>query len=542
MNDRLSQAQKRFNLLDRIPIGTCVLQSDLVVLFWNECLEEWSKIQRQKILGQPIYQFFDHFQQPRYLERLQAIFAGGPPAIFSSQLHPHLIPSILPTGKYRVQQTTVTSISGLDNESRYYALFSIQDVTDLTFRVDEYRQIRDRALAEAKERKLAQEEAESANRVKDDFLAIVSHELRTPLNPILGWSQLLRQGNLTGSNLKAASEAIERNAKLQSQLIDDLLDVSRILRGQMSLKSEIIKLPLVIYAALEIVKIAAAEKSIAINLNLDASVGSVRGDTTRLQQVLWNLLTNAIKFTPKGGRIDIILTANDSYIELQVKDTGEGISAEFLPHVFDSFRQANSSITRSIGGLGLGLAICRHLVELHGGQIWADSPGEGQGATFTVQLPVANTEVPTIPPAARFFTPIAHNTANNTTGILENFQILVVDDEPDTCELLTSLLQFHSAKVQAVQSVATAILSLNQTLPDLIISDLGMPQHNGYDLLHYVRSLPAKSGGNIPVIALTAYATGDIEQQALNAGFQKYLTKPTDFDQLLGAIISLVPR
>jgi signal transduction histidine kinase len=426
MNDQLSQAQERFNLLDRIPIGTCVLRSDLVVLFWNECLEEWSKIQRQKILGQPIQRFFSHFYQPHYIQRLQSIFEGGPPEIFSSQLHPHLIPSTLPEGKYRVQQTTVTAISGREGESSHYALFSIQDVTDLTFRVDEYRQIRDRALAETEERKLAQERAEAANRIKDEFLAIVSHELKTPLNPILGWAHLLLQGNLSGSNLKSALEAIERNAKLQSQLIDDLLDVSRILRGKMNLNSEIVELPLVIYAALETVRMAAAAKSISIDLNLDSSLCPVRGDTIRLQQIVWNLLANAVKFTPEGGHIDVILTAINSHVQLQVQDTGQGISAEFLPHVFDSFRQADSSITRAAGGLGLGLAISRHLVELHGGQIWAASPGKGEGATFTVRLPVLNTDLFPIPQEAKSFAAVT----KNTTGILEKLQIFVVKTKP----------------------------------------------------------------------------------------------------------------
>jgi signal transduction histidine kinase/CheY-like chemotaxis protein len=527
-----NEAKHQFSLLEQLPLGVCVLQSDLVVLYWNGCMEEWTKIGRQNIIGKSIYQFFPHFQQPRYLNRLRSIFAGGAPEIFSSQLHPHLFPSPIHHDGYRVQHTTVTSVSKQDDNSEYYALFSVQDVTDLTFRVRDYRKMRDTAIEEAQKRKRAQERAEAANRVKDEFLAIVSHELRTPLNPILGWSQLIRDGKLSGVNLNKALEAIERNAKLQSELIDDLLDVSRILRGKLSLNWDVVDLSLVVNSAIETVRLAAEAKSIAIVLNIDEAIAHVRGDATRLQQVAWNLLSNAVKFTAEGGEIEISLSAIDSHLQLTVKDTGKGISVEFLPYVFDSFRQGDASTTRRFGGLGLGLAISRHLIESHGGKIWANSPGEGRGATFVVELPMLRISPPTKTPKKSL--------REDRNCDLENINILIVDDECDTREFLDFFLSSQGAKIQAVASVAEAIFCLNSETFDLIISDLGMPDRDGYDLIQYVRSLPAEKNRDIPAIALTAYAAETTRDRVLEAGFQKHLSKPTDSSELLKEIIALI--
>jgi signal transduction histidine kinase len=423
---QLQQAQQNFSILDQVPLGACILRSDLTILFWNSCLEEWTKLSRAEMLGTCIGDRYPHFHQTQYANRLQQIFQGGPPTIFSSQLHKHVIPASLPQGQMRIQHTTVTSLPALEGDE-FYALLSIQDVTDLTFRVQEYRQMRDRAL-------VAQETAEKANRVKDEFLAIVSHELRSPLNPILGWSRLLRTNQLNPATIDRALDTIERNAKLQAQLIEDLLDVSRILRGKLKLNWEIVDLANTITSALDTVVLAAEAKSIQIGLSLNPNVGMVRGDSSRLQQVVWNLLSNAVKFTPSGGQIEISLarvgsreqeagsrdelgaggreqrsrgaeeqgriTTNyplpithyqlptTNYAQIQVSDTGKGISADFLPYIFEYFRQADSSMTRAYGGLGLGLAIARQLVELHGGTIWAESHGEGMGATLTVQLPI----------------------------------------------------------------------------------------------------------------------------------------------------------
>lgn len=346
MND-IEQAQGKFSLLDQIPLGAFVLDSEQTVLFWNCCLEEWTKISRHQILGSSIYEYFPHLNQPRYTSRLHQIFQGGPPTIFSSQLHQYVIPVSLPQGKYRIQHTTVTAVPAL-NEEEFYALFSIQDVTDLTFRVQEYKNLRDQALAVAEERQQAKETAETANRIKDEFLAIVSHELRSPLNPILGWAKLLRQRSLNAASSLRALETIERNAELQVQLIDDLLDISRILRGKLALNLETVNLAFTIESALETVRLAAEAKSIKIHLNLDSQVGWVKGDSSRLQQIVWNLLSNAVKFTPLGGEVEVKLVQIGSQAQIQVSDTGKGIEPAFLPHVFDHFRQADSSITRNL--------------------------------------------------------------------------------------------------------------------------------------------------------------------------------------------------
>ena len=331
----IEQAREKFSLLDKIPLGAFVLQSDYIVLFWNCCLEEWTKISRSQILGNSIHEYFPHLNQPRYTSRLDQIFQGGPPAIFSSQLHKYVIPIPISENKYRIQQTTVTAVSAMDGE-RFYALFSIEDFTDLTFRVQEYKNLRDQALAVAEERQKAQQAAEVANRIKDEFLAIVSHELRSPLNPILGWAKLLKNRSLNEATTVRALETIERNAVLQAQLIEDLLDISRILRGKLALNLEAVDLAFIIEAALETVQLAATAKSIQINLDLDIKIGQVKGDGSRLQQVVWNLLSNAIKFTPVGGKVEVYLEQIDSQIQLRVCDTGKGINPNFLPHVFES--------------------------------------------------------------------------------------------------------------------------------------------------------------------------------------------------------------
>ncbi|MEO0012352.1 MAG: hypothetical protein RLZZ535_741, partial [Cyanobacteriota bacterium] len=350
-------------------------------------------------------------------------------------------------------------------------------------------------------------------------------------NPILGWSQLISQGKLSDVNVNKGLEAIKRNANLQSQLIDDLLDVSRILRGKLNLNWSTLELALIVNSALETIQLTAETKSIKLNFNTDDSNALVRGDATRLQQVVWNLLSNAVKFTPEGGQIEVNLSESNAHICLEVKDTGKGIASEFLPYVFESFRQADTSTTRKFGGLGLGLAICRHLVELHGGHIWAESEGEGQGATFGFELPMLN--VCNIA--------IADQDLNKKTAYdLTNLNILVVDDEPDTLEFLSFFLSEQGANIQAVKSVTEAISCLNSTIPDLIISDLGMPERDGYNLIEYVRSLPPQHGRDIPAIALTAYATETSRTQVLQAGYQIHLSKPTDTTKLLQAIAKLL--
>ncbi len=399
----------------------------------------------------------------------------------------------------------------------------------------------------------AREAAESANRIKDEFLAVLSHELRSPLNPILGWAKLLQNGKLDEARTKQAIATIERNAKLQAELIEDLLDVSRILRGKLSLTVSPVNLASTIRAAIETVRLAAEAKSIRIEATLDAEVGQVLGDSTRLQQVAWNLLSNAVKFTPPRGRVEVKLSLaseyssltdeqprandqgqmiHDKFAQITVSDTGKGIAPDFLPYVFDYFRQADSATTRKFGGLGLGLAIVRHLVELHGGMVQVDSPGEGLGATFTVRLPLMPIQ-PTINQDAQL---------SESPLDLSGVKVLVVDDDTDSREFIAFLLKQAGAKVIATSCAHEAFTALTQSQPDVLVSDIGMPQMDGYMLMRQVRALSPEQGGEIPAIALTAYAGELDHQQALSVGFQKHIPKPVEPEELVRAIASLLKQ
>ncbi|MEG4456949.1 PAS domain-containing protein [Microcoleus sp. N9_A1] len=398
--------------------------------------------------------------------------------------------------------------------------------------------ITDRLNAEAERERLlalekaAREEAERANRVKDEFLAVLSHELRTPLNPILGWAKLLQSNVLTPQKQRYALETIERNAKLQTQLIEDLLDVSGILQGKVNLNIVPVDLAGAIAAAIETVRLSAQVKSIQINAQFAPNLGRVLGDAGRLQQVVWNLLSNAVKFTPPGGKIEVKLDRVDTDAQITVTDTGKGIEPDFLPYVFDYFRQADSTYTRKFGGLGLGLAIVRHLVELHGGTVKSDSAGEGKGATFTVRIPLMPVQPQTIP------APTPPEKSFNFNGI----RVLAVDDDADARDLVVFLLEDCGATVTAVSNAADALAALTVSVPDLLLSDIGMPDTDGYMLLRQVRALPADRGGLVPAIALTAYA-GEIDyQQALAAGFQRHICKPLDPDKLVQAIWEVLDR
>jgi len=386
----------------------------------------------------------------------------------------------------------------------------------------------------------ARSAAETANRLKDEFLAVLSHELRSPLNSILGWAKLLRTRTFDEATTARALETIERNANLQTQLIEDLLDVSRIMRGKTSLKISPVNLATTIEAAIDTVRLAAQAKSIQLQCFIDPTVTLISGDPNRLQQVIWNLLSNAIKFTPSGGRVSIHLKRQDTQAQLLISDTGKGISADFLPHVFEYFRQADSSSTRNHGGLGLGLAIVHHLVELHGGTVEASSPGVGQGATFTVTLPlkIDRTQVqdseqilPTVEiESVQMF---------NNPSVLQGKRVLVVDDEADTREFYTLVLEECGASVTAVSSVSDALESLRQQRPDVLLSDIGMPVQDGYALLRQVRALEVERGGRLPAVALTAYARDLDRQQAIAAGFEKHLPKPVEPAELVAVVANL---
>ncbi|WP_413201241.1 PAS domain S-box protein [Nostoc piscinale] len=392
-------------------------------------------------------------------------------------------------------------------------------------------QERDRLL---QTERIARQEAEIANRIKDEFLAVLSHELRTPLNPILGWAKLLRNRKFDEKTTKQALETIERNAKLQTQLIEDLLDVSRILQGKLSLNVCPVSLVMVVQAALETVRLAAEAKSIQIHTIFDPNIGQVMGDANRLQQVMWNLLSNAVKFTPNAGQVEIQVKEIDHQAQIQVSDTGKGISPEFLPYVFDYFRQADGTTTRKFGGLGLGLAIVRQVVEMHGGTVKADSPGEGLGAIFTVRIPLIVINEPVRRQENESLT------SESEFGNLSDIKVLMVDDEPDIRDLITFILHDYGVAVTAVTSATAALAELSQSLPDILISDIGMPDVDGYMLIRQIRQLTPEQGGNVPAIALTAYAGEINQQQALTAGFQLHIPKPVDPDALVKAIASLL--
>ena len=375
------------------------------------------------------------------------------------------------------------------------------------------------------------EEAQAANRAKDQFLAILSHELRTPLNPIVGWSQLLKSGTLSEAQMKKGAEIIQRNAELQSQLIEDILDISRIIRGKIELQAAPVKLSTIVKNALDTVKLAAQAKSIQINTNLDENVDLVRGDSTRLQQVIWNLLTNAIKFTPNGGRVDIELTSVDGRVRVQIKDTGKGIEPEFLPYVFDYFRQAENAKTRANGGLGLGLAIVCHLVELHGGTVSVTSPGLGLGATFSVYLPLLHANQDDLASTSNL-----PQTGTNLKGV----KALIVDDDDSSRDLLIFILENEGVKTKGAASATEALDVIEQFQPDILVSDIGMPGMDGYELIQKIKQLPTIKKENFTAIAFSAYASDSEQQKSLAAGFDRHINKPLDVNNFLQVIKKIV--
>ncbi len=384
----------------------------------------------------------------------------------------------------------------------------------------------------------ARQRAEEANRAKDEFLAVVSHELRTPLNSMLGWTRLLRSGRLDEQAFARGLETVERNTLSQAQLIEDLLDVSRIITGKLRLSVEPVDLDPVIQTAMDSIRPAADAKEIRLHTIVDSGAGFVSGDRERLQQIIWNLLANAIKFTPKHGKVQLQLARVESHVEIAVSDTGQGIDSGFLPHVFDRFRQADAGITRKQGGLGLGLAIVRHLVEMHGGTVRAESEGMGKGATFVVLLPVMPIRRESVKAQVVSKAP-AEVRGVDSLSMLEGVRVLIVDDEPDTREMLTVMLEECEAEVRAAGSAVDAIAAIDTWVPDVLVSDIGMPGEDGYELINRIRSLPPERGGRVPAIALTAYARFE-DRMRESAGFQMHVAKPVEPAELVMVIHSLL--
>jgi signal transduction histidine kinase/CheY-like chemotaxis protein len=380
----------------------------------------------------------------------------------------------------------------------------------------------------------ARAEAEAANRIKDEFLATLSHELRTPLTSLLGWSSVLREAKRDEKVLNQGLDAIDRNARVQAQLIDDLLDVSRIVSGKLNLDVRPLDISSVTRAAINVVRPAADAKSITLDYWAEPGLGAISADSARLQQIIWNLLSNAVKFTPQGGKITIRVQQEKAHAKLTVRDTGQGIDAEFLPRVFDRFRQADSSTTRSFGGLGLGLAIVRHLVELHGGTVSAESAGVGKGAKFSTTFPLLKDRAEAVVPGTEL------NAAEVRS--LDGLRVLLVDDEPEAREIISTVIGRTGAEVKTCISASEALMKMAEWRPDVILSDIAMPEEDGYSFIGKVRSLPREKGGETPAAALSAYARDEDRMQALAAGYQMHIAKPIGASQLVTMVAKLAGR
>lgn len=383
--------------------------------------------------------------------------------------------------------------------------------------------------------RMARSEAERASRLKDEFLATLSHELRTPLNAILGWSQLILSGNMKSEDIHKGLATIERNARAQNKLIEDLLEMSTIISGKVRLDMQQMDVASLIEAAVESVRPTAQAKGVTLKKRIAPHTGFIRGDSNRLQQIFWNLLSNSIKFTPKGGWVEAIVEQSDSLLEIRINDSGLGISADFMPYIFDRFRQGDASLTRQYGGLGLGLAIVKQLVELHGGTVEAESAGTNHGSTFIVTLPLSSVnEADTV----SVVTQLPSGTDNHQS--LAGLKVLVVDDEPDAREVVRRMLDQAGSRVITAEDAAQGMMMLKAEKPDLIISDISMPDEDGYHFIIEVRKLPASEGGTTPAIALTAFAHAEDRAQAIRAGYQDHLSKPVDSSELIARIDHLM--
>lgn len=436
------------------------------------------------------------------------------------------------------------SYVGLANhDERLRAIIQLQQkARTLKSEIEQRERVEEELRASLTREQIARAEAETANRMKDEFLATVSHELRTPLNAIIGWSHMLRGGKLDEATASRAIETIDRNAKSQAQLVEDILDVSRVITGKLRLNMAPVDAAAIINAAIDSVQLAADSKDIEVEVTLDPTARHMLGDASRLQQVVWNLLSNAIKFTPSGGRVAVRLKRVGRAAQIQVIDSGSGIDADFLPHIFDRFRQADGTTTRRHGGLGLGLSIVRHLVELHGGTAQASSEGENQGTTFTISLPLpAATPRPRRRKAQpdRLWTKPLGNTESELPASLADVSVLLVDDDADTLKFLSVLLADSGAKVQTAASSIEALEVLEWYRPDVLVSDLAMPQGDGYSLIAKIRSLESSEVGQLPAVALTSYVRVEDRTRALSAGFNMFVPKPIEPAELITAIANL---
>jgi signal transduction histidine kinase/CheY-like chemotaxis protein len=502
----LRSCETRFrNLITKNADGIVIVDRESVVRFVNPAAEVLFNRQAPLLLGS----LFGFPAVAGETTEMDVLPAGGSPAV----------------AEMRVVET--------EWEGEAALLATLRDITE--------RKRAEEARAQLIREQAARAEAEEANRLKDEFLATVSHELRTPLNSMLGWARLLHGGQLDRATIARAVETIERSAESQLQIIEDLLDVSRIVNGKLRLDSQLFNPASVIKAAAEMMRLAAEAKTIELRVTLDPQVGQILGDPTRIQQVVWNLLSNAIKFTPAGGQVEARLEWSDSDALISIRDTGMGISPEFLPHVFERFRQADGSSTRKHGGLGLGLAIVRHLVELHGGSIYATSAGEGKGATFFVRLPLM-LEGSKASPVERWTPTVEDSISNSAPVPLHGTRVLILDDEAAALEILMTILKQCGAEVMACTTAAEALDAIQGWQPHVLVADIAMPDEDGYSLIKKVRALSPAQGGELPAVALTAYARTEDRIRALSAGYRMHLAKPVDPTELAMVIAALAGR
>lgn len=496
-----------------------IVSKDLtgIVTSWNQGAQRLFGYTANEMVGQSVLKLIPvdrKDEEPRILERLRR----------GERVEHFETVRVRKNGEHFTVSLTISPIKDL--QGRIFGASKIaRDITGLKRQVAEREQLLESERA-------ARAQAERANRMKDDFLATISHELRTPLNAIVGWAEVLKAAAYDPKEVAHGIEVIERNALIQAQLIDDLLDLGRIVSGKMTLNVEAVDLTAIVRQAIAAVQHAADLKEIQVKTILHDARGTIMGDTKRLQQVVWNLVTNAVKFTPRGGRVIVTVSRINSHLDITVADTGQGIDPKFMPHLFERFQQADASTTRQQGGLGIGLALVKQLVEMHAGIVRAESPGPGRGATFTVTLPVAASHASTGPAPETIETPEVPVTAD-----LSGVKVLAIDDDRDSLDVIRRILSGRKAEVRTAASAEAGLEIFREFSPDVVLSDIGMPQHDGYEFIRRMRQLP--QGETVPAAALTALARPDDRMRALRAGFQTHVAKPVSAAEVVAVVHSL---
>ncbi|HVF90972.1 MAG TPA: ATP-binding protein [Blastocatellia bacterium] len=538
----LNQAALRW-MNDLSPQGIFMTDAGLTIRAWNHWLETHAGLAASEMIGRNLFDAYPDLVE-RGLDKYYEEVLEGQIKLLSQRLHRYLLPMQPQVGEtsFALMQQSARIAPLVEGDIVIGTITLIEDVTERIAREDQLVRLLGREQA-------ARKEAETANRAKDDFLATVSHELRTPLNAISGWVQIMLKGNIEPDFFAHALEVVDRNVKMQTKIIEDILDVSRIITGKLSLNVSPVNLASVVETTLDAVRLAADAKGIRIEWALESDPGPVSGDPERLQQVVWNLVSNAIKFTPRGGAVNVRLARAASQAEITVTDTGKGIKADFLPFVFERFRQADNTTTRQHSGLGLGLAIVRHLVEMHGGTVLAESGGEGQGATFILRLPLRAVRDSVDLPAESGNRASGNGSEPPVTGEIDQvnlgyprlngLRVLIVDDDADAREMLEVMLLQFGAEVRLAPSARQGLLILERWKPHALVSDVGMPDEDGYSLIQKVRALPPARGGLTPAIALTGYGSPDDRLNLLAAGYQVHIAKPVELVELADSIKKL---